>query len=98
MCILPSGKEAKRLGLVLKCFGNNEEMMKEVESVAKSIAKKSPLTIRGTKKTILYTRDHNVADSLNQVKLWNSAHLYSNDLMSAMQAGFQKTTPTFKDF
>ena len=34
---------------------------------------------RGIKKSALYARDHSVADGLNQVKLWNTAHLIGND-------------------
>ena len=67
----------------------------EVNSIAKQISEKSPLSIRGVKKTVQYTRDHSVEDSLNQVKLWNSAHLYSNDLLIAMQAGMQRKKPNF---
>ena len=90
-----TGKEAENLGLVLKCFPTYADMMDEVESVAKSIANKSPLTIRGIKKTLLYSRDHNVTDSLDQVKMHNSAFLYSNDLLIAMQAGFEKKEPSY---
>ena len=91
-----SGREAEKMGLVLKCFSSHDDMMKEVFSVAKSIAEKSPLSIRGIKKTILYSRDHSVDDSLNQVKLWNAAHMYSDDLKAAMQALFQKSKPKYE--
>ena len=89
------GREAERLGLVLKCFSTHEEMMTEVASVAQKISKKSPLSIRGVKKTVIYSRDHTLGDSLNQVKMWNAAHLYSDDLMQAMQSVLEKTAPTF---
>lgn len=91
-----SGREAEKMGLVLKCFSSHDEMMTEVFSVAKSISEKSPLSIRGIKKTILYSRDHTVDDSLNQVKLWNAAHLYSDDLKAAMKAIFEKSKPKFE--
>eukprot|EP00605_Chrysophyceae_sp_TOSAG23-4_P002077 GSChrysophyteH1.ASY1.ANO1.2298.1 assembled CDS len=61
-----------------------------------TIAQKSPLTIRGIKSTMLYTRDHSVEDSLNQVQLHNAAHLMSADLMVAMTAAFMKDTPVYK--
>ena len=74
------GKEAEELGLVLKCFSTHDEMMAHVNRVATQIASKSPLTIRGVKKTLLHARDHSVHESLEQVKQLNAAHLYSNDL------------------
>lgn len=93
-----NGAEAERIGLVARCFDTYEELIKHVrEDVAATIASKSPLTIRGIKKTILYTRDHSVEDSLKQVQYHNAAHLYSADLMEAMQAAMAKKKPTFKD-
>lgn len=41
-----TGEEAEKYGLVLKCFETEEEMMKHVNEIAKTIASKSPLTIR----------------------------------------------------
>lgn len=85
------------MGLVVKAFDTEEEMMKHVREVALQISEKSPLTIRGVKQTLLHTRDHSVRDSLNQVKLWNSAFLLSNDLAEAATAIMTKTKPNFKD-
>ena len=64
---------------------------------AKMIAKKSPLTIRGIKSTLLYTRDNSVKESLSQIKMHNSAFLYSSDLMEAMSATMMKKEPNFRD-
>ena len=41
-----TGKEAEMNGLVLKSFPTYEDMMKEVDLVADTIASKSPLSIR----------------------------------------------------
>jgi enoyl-CoA hydratase/carnithine racemase/acyl-CoA-binding protein len=92
-----NGKEAEQMGLVVKSFENYEEMMRHVEDVAATIASKSPLTIRGIKKTILYTRDHSVEDSLKQVQYHNAAHMYSEDLMEAAKAIMTKEKPVFND-
>jgi enoyl-CoA hydratase len=89
------GKEAEKLGLVLKSFATNEEMQSHIITTTASIAAKSPLTTRGIKSTILYTRDHTVDDSLGQIQLHNAAHLMSADLMEAMRATFMKDEPTF---
>eukprot|EP01038_Epipyxis_sp_PR26KG_P016874 gene16874-23136_t len=94
-----NGIEAEKMGLVLKCFENESELMAHVEQVAQQIANKSPLTIRGVKKTILYSRDHTTQDSLQQVQLWNAAHLYSDDLIEATRAMLDKnTSPNFKKY
>ena len=92
-----NGKEAEELGLVLKCFPSKDEMLDHVNKVAAQIASKSPLTIRGIKKTCLYTRDHSVIESLEQVKALNASQLYSNDLLSAMMAYMKKTNPNYND-
>jgi enoyl-CoA hydratase len=41
-----TGKEAEAMGLVLKCFDSEDDMMAHVNKVAADIASKSPLTIR----------------------------------------------------
>ena len=92
-----TGLEAEQMGLVAKSFATYDEMMSHVTSVAQTIASKSPLTIRGVKKTILFTRDHSVEESLKQVQYHNAAHLYSSDLMEAMRATMAKDTPKYKD-
>jgi len=90
------GREAERLGLVLQSFPTELEMRQHVQKVATAIAEKSPLTIRGVKRTLLYNRDHTVKDSLEQVKLWNTAHLFSNDLLIAMSSMGKKGKPVYK--
>ena len=91
-----NGKEAKALGLVLDSFPTREELEAHVQKVAQTIAEKSPLTVRGAKRVLLYSRDHTVDESLQQVNLWNSAHVMSNDLNEAMSAAMSKVPPNFK--
>jgi enoyl-CoA hydratase len=90
-----TGLEAQQMGLVLKSFATNEEMHNAVLFAANSIAAKSPLTIRGIKSTILFTRDNSVRDGLHQIKMHNAAHLMSSDLMEAMRAALSKDTPKY---
>ncbi|KAL4087271.1 hypothetical protein PRIC1_013168 [Phytophthora ramorum] len=90
------GLEAEKLGLVLKALPDHEALMNHVGDVAKSIAKKSPLTIRGIKQTIHYQRDHSTADSLQQIRYHNAAVLYSDDLVQAVGALMNATEPTFR--
>lgn len=91
------GPEAAKIGLTNQSFPNREEMMAHVLSIAKTIAAKSPLCIRGTKEILLYTRDHTVADSLNYMAAWNASMLLSNDLMEAFQATMEKREAAFEE-
>ncbi|KAG7389636.1 hypothetical protein PHYPSEUDO_010033 [Phytophthora pseudosyringae] len=91
------GLEAEKLGLVLRALPDQEGLMSYVGDVAKAIAKKSPLTIRGIKQTIHYQRDHSTKDSLEQVRYHNAAVLYSDDLVQAVGAVMSKTEPKFRN-
>jgi enoyl-CoA hydratase len=90
-----SGIEAKEIGLVNRTFPDKESMMESVTQLARTIAEKSPLVVRGIKCNLLYSRDHSVSDSLKFQVLWNSATIISDDLMEAMQANMMKKKPEF---
>ncbi|KAJ0411033.1 hypothetical protein ATCC90586_003635 [Pythium insidiosum] len=92
-----SGLEAERMGLVLRCLKDPEELMAHVTSVAASIAEKSPITVRGIKQTVHYQRDHTTQDSLQQIRYHNAAVLQSDDLTQAIGAIMSKSKPTFRD-
>ncbi len=89
--------EALSLGLINKVYESREALQAGVREMAEQIAAKSPLSIRGVKEMLNYSRDHSVADGLNYIATWNAAMLMSNDLTAAMMAGMSKQTPTFKD-
>ena len=89
------GSEAAAIGLVNRCLPSQEELMEYVLEIAKTIAAKSPLCIRGTKEALLYKRDHSVNDSLQQVANYNAAMLLSNELNEAFMAYMQKRAPKF---
>jgi enoyl-CoA hydratase len=72
-------------------------MHSELKILAGNIAEKSPLVIQGVKKMLLYNRDHGVQESLDHVKVWNSAMLISEDLTEAMMAYFEKRKAQFRD-
>jgi len=91
------GEEAAKIGLVNQTFPTQEDMMNRVMELAKMIAAKSPLVIRGTKEMLLYKRDHSVEESLNYMATWNAAMLMSEDLMEAFQASVQKRAAVFND-
>lgn len=92
-----SGKEAQSFGLVNSCYDSKEELMEAVMQIAGTIASKSPVSIRGTKDVLRYTRDHSVEDALNYMSTWNAAMLLSNDLTEAFKATMEKRAPEFED-
>lgn len=91
------GKEAQNIRLVNRCFESIEALRHGVDEIAKTIAAKSPLSIRGCKEMITYARDHSVADGLNYIATWNAAMLQSNDITEAMRATMEKRPPVFAD-
>lgn len=90
-------EEALRVGLVNRVFPDKNALLDGVLSLAEQIAQKSPLSIRGTKRNLLYARDHSVADSLEYIANYNSATLLSADLTAALQAAMTKQTAVFND-
>jgi len=92
-----SGAEAKAIGFANSCYGSRDDMMAAVAGIARAIAAKSPLAIRGSKEMLLYTRDHSVAESLNYMAIWNAALLQSDDLSEAFAAFMAKRNPKFRD-
>ena len=91
------GEEAKSLGIVNRIYADKTEMMTGVMELAKQIASKSPVSIRGTKQVLNYTRDHSVRDGLEYIANWNAGMLLSEDLFTAFQAKLSKKTPEFRD-
>lgn len=90
-------EEARQLGLANRVFGSIAELNAGVRNIAESIAKKSPLAIRGSKEILNYSRDHSIADGLIYVATWNSAALLSADLQESMQAQKENRQPCFDD-
>lgn len=91
------GSEAQSVGLVNKTYPDKETMMAGVTEIARMIASKSPLSIRGTKQVLNYTRDHSVADGLEYIATWNAGMILSNDLNEAFMAKVQKRPAVFND-
>jgi len=88
-------KEALSCGLVSRICASREALYAAGLELASLIASKSPVAVAGTKRNLLYSRDHSVKDSLEYVATWNGAMLQSNDLVNAIQASMNKQKPTF---
>jgi enoyl-CoA hydratase len=91
------GAEARAIGLVNGVFPDAEALHAGVLEVARQIAAKSPLAVRGTKEMILYARDHSVSDALNYVATWNAGMISEADLREAMAAQQEQRPPRFDD-
>ena len=89
--------EAKTLGLVNDVFTSREELMTEVERIAKTIASKSPLITRIIKKQINYARDHSVKDALDYHAAWNSSLMSGRDMEAAMTSFMNKEVGEYDD-
>ncbi len=90
-------EEAREVGFVNRVFPDRETMMREVTAIARSIASKSPLAVRGSKEMLLYARDHSVADGLNYVATWNAGMLSRQDLEAGIQAQMEKRQAVYED-
>ncbi|MEM1113638.1 MAG: crotonase/enoyl-CoA hydratase family protein [Pseudomonadota bacterium] len=89
--------EALQAGFVNRVFPDRDTMLAEVIEIAKTIAQKSPLAIRGSKEMLLYTRDHSVQDGLKYVAAWNAGMLSKQDLQAGMTAQMEKSQADYED-
>ena len=54
--------------------------------LAKQIAANSPLGVQASKASLVFSRDHSVADGLEHLKLMNQVYLQAPDIPQAVQA------------
>jgi enoyl-CoA hydratase len=90
-------EEAREVGFVNRVYPDQATLLREVTEIARSIARKSPLAVRGTKEMIVYARDHSVLDGLNHIATWNAGMLSQVDLMAGVEAQARKRQATFED-
>ena len=65
--------------------------------MARCIAAKSPLAVRGTKAVLNHGRDHSIEDGLAFVANWNASALLSRDMQLAAEAIGAGRAPAFDD-
>ena len=56
-----------------------------------------PLAIQGTKESILYSRDHTVAESLDFISLWQTGMFQPADMMESFKAQAEQRDAVFDD-
>jgi len=91
------GVEAASIGLINKVFSDEPSLTEFVTKMAQDIAKKSPLTMRGIKESLNYSRDHSVDEGLAAIATRNAAMLLSEDVQEAAMSQMEKRDPKFKD-
>ena len=90
-----SAAEAKEVGLVNRVFKDQDAMLDGVLGIAREIASKPPLAVYGCKRMINYARDHNTADGLDYIAIWNASFLQSAEMQEAMTANREKRSGDF---
>lgn len=89
--------KAKEIGLVNDVFETHEEMLAHVMGAAKEIASKNPIAVTGSKVLINYGRDHNTADTLDYIGVWNASMLAGPHMQEAFMAKSEKREAEFPD-
>ena len=88
---------ALSLRLVSRVLDNKDALLEAALKLAQDIAGKPPTAVRGIKRNLLWSRDHNVQDGLAYVAAWNAAMLVGEDLDEALKAALQKRQASFPD-
>ncbi len=89
--------EAKDFGLLNNVYSDQQTMLDAVMEIAAEIALKAPLAVHGCKRMITYSRDHNTADSLDYIGIWNASMLNSNVMLEAITANSEKRPGNFDE-
>ena len=106
---------AERMGLISSSNNISGSTTKEqliniiLNTTCKQIISNSPMAIIGTKKSLLYSRDHTVLEGLDHIATYNSLALMTDDIPIAIEAAVTKsknkkknkdnnnTIPSFQD-
>ncbi|HSP39054.1 MAG TPA: crotonase/enoyl-CoA hydratase family protein [Frankiaceae bacterium] len=88
---------AAEVGLVNQVFPDHDSLVSGVLEIATEIAAKSPLVTWGNKESLLYARDHSVADSLDFIASWQMGALQPTDMTEAFTAKGERRDPVFED-
>jgi enoyl-CoA hydratase len=91
-----NGEKALQIGLVEEVVENREELFKRGEELAKAIAEKAPLAIKGTKAMINQTLLPQIDAELEVEARISSTVLPSQDVFEGMMAKMEKRKPRFK--
>ena len=89
--------EGAAMGFLNAVLPDPEATLAHARAVARTLAGKSPLALRGTKETLNFSRDHSVAEGLAFVAARNAALLAAPDVPEALRASAEGRAPRFDD-
>ena len=90
-----SAQEALRIGFVSRICSNSDTIMVDAVKLARVIAANSPIAVMGTKRSLVYSRDHTVSEGLNHIATHNTCAIMTDDIPTAMMSSKQKKTVRF---
>ncbi len=90
-----SATEAKQMGLINAVYPDQETLLTSVMAIAAEIASKAPLAVYGCKRIINYARDHNTADGLDYIAIWNASMFKLEEIQEAMAANAEQRAGDF---
>ena len=80
-------EEAHRIGFVSRVSNSEECLQNVTDDLVFKIVGNSPVAVAVTKSSLIYSRDHTVAEGLEHVAWQNSAALMTEDLVKSFIAG-----------
>ncbi|MCP5266618.1 MAG: crotonase/enoyl-CoA hydratase family protein [Burkholderiaceae bacterium] len=89
--------EARAVGLVNAVYPDQATMLDAVMKTAREIASKSPMAVYGCKRMITYARDHDTADGLDYIGIWNASFLQREEIAEAMRSRAENRAAEFVD-
>ena len=92
-----TAEDAYRLGLAVKVLETPEALLEHAFVVARNIASKPPIAIQGIKRSLIYSRDHSVAQALDHTVMLQSAILSGQDILKMVQSRMSGQTAQFDD-
>ncbi|KAJ7300635.1 Delta2-dienoyl-CoA-isomerase [Mycena albidolilacea] len=88
--------DAERMGLISRVVpGGHTKVVAAALALAGVISGKSPIAVSGTKRILLHSRDHSIADNLEYTAAWNAAALQTQDIPEALVAVKARRAPKF---
>lgn len=89
-------ERALQMGLVSQVLDDRDALLEAARAEAATIAKLSPLVVRGVKQVLNHQDGKTVDDGLEYVANWNAAFLQSEDLKEAFAAFMQRREAVYK--
>lgn len=87
-------QEALRIGFVSRV---THDLWSDAAALCTSISSNSPVAVAGTKRSLVYSRDHTVQEGLDHIASHNAMALMTKDLAASFVAAASRTQPIFED-